>query len=81
MQILTRRSEPSTIALMVRRLGAKMRLLTLWACDTVFPDTGCFPQISQVLDMVSLQTGSYFRDSRTIYFIPLLIGNPLLEFR
>jgi hypothetical protein len=51
MHTFMRRDVPFTFVLMVRRLGKNILLLTLCACDTVEPDTGCFPHTSHVFDI------------------------------
>ena len=51
MQTLIRLGAPLTVVVMVRRFGKNIRLLTLCAWETVFPDVGCLPHISHVFDM------------------------------
>jgi hypothetical protein len=51
MHIFIRFGVPLTTVLIVRRLGKKILLLTLCACEIVDPDTGCLPHISHVFDM------------------------------
>jgi hypothetical protein len=53
MQILILFGVPLTVVFMVRRLGKKILLLTLCACEIVDPDTGCLPHISHVFAMKS----------------------------
>jgi hypothetical protein len=48
MHILIRFDVPSTFVLIVRKFGKKILLLTLCACETVEPDSGCLPHTSHV---------------------------------
>jgi hypothetical protein len=48
MQIFIFFGVPLTVVFMERRLGKKIRLLTLCACEIVEPDIGCLPHISHV---------------------------------
>jgi hypothetical protein len=48
MHTFIRLDVPFTLVFIVRRLGKKIRLLTLCACETVEPDVGCLPHTSHV---------------------------------
>jgi hypothetical protein len=51
MHTLIRFGVPLTVVFMERRLGKKILLLTLCACEIVEPDIGCLPHISHVFAM------------------------------
>jgi hypothetical protein len=56
-QTLMRLVAPATTARTVWMLGWNRRGLTLWACDTVRPNAGALPQISQCFAISSSRAG------------------------
>jgi hypothetical protein len=53
---VTRLERPFTIARTSCRLGIKRRLVTLWAWETLCPNSGFFPQTSHTLDISILNS-------------------------